>query len=83
MSDSPNFIGKRVWIPAADHLHSDEEGVVVAQEQCELCQEKGFKDCGYDDLIVKLDSGEMTRVYEPEAMPSKYYLEELERVRED
>lgn len=77
MSKSPNLVGLRVTMMAADHPYADQEGIVIAQERCglrrtnvhsELC------DCGYDDLIVKLDSGELTRVYEPEAdtVPSQY-----------
>lgn len=68
-SESPNLRGRRIYIPAADHPHADKEGVVVDQEPCELCKLNftGDPDCGYEDLIVRLDDGTITRVYEPEA----------------
>jgi hypothetical protein len=64
---TPDFVGRRVYIPAADHPHAGEWGVVIRQEPCALCDDKGWVACGHADLIVRLDSGEETRVYEPEA----------------
>lgn len=61
---SPDLVGRRVFIPASDHPHTEEAGRVIRQEPCALTSDCG---CGYDDLIVSLDSGTETRVYEPEA----------------
>jgi hypothetical protein len=59
MRRSPNLIGGTVHIPAADHPHEGERGVVIAQGPC--CNK-----CEYDTLTLRLDSGEITTVYEPE-----------------
>jgi hypothetical protein len=61
-----DFTGKRVVMDAADHPHGGEEGVVVRAEPCHTCADHGLADCGYPDLIVRLDDGTETRVYEPE-----------------
>jgi hypothetical protein len=68
MAKSPNFIGKRVTPDSSDHPNFGEEGVVIDQKRCGLRFDNNVPcECGYDDLIVKLDSGEETRIYEPEA----------------
>jgi hypothetical protein len=67
-SHSPDLRGQRVRIAPADHLHHRQSGVVVDQQPCALKPAlKPDCGCGYDDLIVELDDGTLTRIYEPEA----------------
>lgn len=54
--------GRRVSIPASDHPHTGESGIVVSQAPCP-------EGTGYDDLTVSLDSGAVTTVYEPDVDP--------------
>jgi hypothetical protein len=59
-----DLIGLRVEMLASDHPHSGESGVVVRVEPCALCEGDL---CAGEDLIVRLDDGSETRVFEYEA----------------
>lgn len=62
-SDSPDLRGKRVVMDADDHMYAGREGEVIDQEPCMHASGP----CGSDWLIVRLDDGTKTQVYEPEA----------------
>jgi hypothetical protein len=63
----PDLRGRRVRIAPANHPEAGKEGVIADQQPCEVCKAKGWPDCGYADLIVRLDNGHYTRIYEPDA----------------
>lgn len=65
-SKSPDLRGQTVRMAAADHPYAGKRGKVVEQVPCDVCATGSLPDCGYDDLIVELQDGTRTRVYEPE-----------------
>lgn len=60
---SPNLIDRRVRLEAADHVYAGESGVVIYQAP--------DSQVDWDWLLVRLDSGKLTLVFEPEALPEE------------
>jgi hypothetical protein len=71
-------IGDRGVIAPADHKYAGKTATVIGSDACAVCSTLGHESCGYDDLLLRLDDGTETRIYEPEFMPIGYLDDEYD-----
>jgi hypothetical protein len=64
-SRSGDLLGQMVRIDLAGHPYAGRVGEVIDQVPCSAFG--GDCECGYDELIVQLENGVRTNVYELEA----------------